>query len=474
MNSHPRLVWNLLLGLLCTSIGSPAARAGVPDGATTAQWIKPLDLGGDKADTIDDLVVDPQGRIVTLGTTSTAPGFRSIFLMRLLPSGTLDSTFANGGVLVDPFELNPIGDSSSGSAVKLMADGSIIVGGTWHAPQFSRFLVGTVSSGGAFLGGGSLDFPQSTSSVLEDLAIDPTGAIVAVGTVTVKNEHSEFGIVRIHALGLLDTTFSGDGFFTHGFPFVGTGPHLASSVALDGAGNIIVAGSAWFQKTAEDGNYNFALVKVTNTGGLEPTFGFGGSQTYPYDYGGTLNDVGHSVLVDRLGRIVLAGEAAIGPNVGNKVWAVLRTSSSGIVDSTFGFQGFAVGTYACGGASVCANRDSAVSVREQSNGSLLIAGTSFDTTLGHQVLGAARLSGSGALDPLFGGVEGAITWNVVYGTGAGHDLGRAMVVEKDGSLMIGGSTQFNGFDTDLAWIRVANALLFSDGFESGDTSGWAP
>src|SRR5687768_8915063 len=77
-----------------------------------------VDLGG--TDDARDVVVQPDGKIVVVGTSND-----DFALVRLHPDGSLDTSFDGDGKVFTTF-----GAIEAGRSVALHADGKIVVGGT--------------------------------------------------------------------------------------------------------------------------------------------------------------------------------------------------------------------------------------------------------------------------------------------------------------------------------------------------------
>ena len=74
--------------------------------------------------------LQPDGKIIAVGTTGGVDGNTSFGLVRYLPDGTLDATFGDGGKVVT--DLQPPGSSNRLAipwAVTLQPDGKIVVSG---------------------------------------------------------------------------------------------------------------------------------------------------------------------------------------------------------------------------------------------------------------------------------------------------------------------------------------------------------
>lgn len=81
----------------------------------------PMDLTSDV--NFQDLILQPDGRILATGWTSPPPD--TLIVVRLLPDGTPDSSFAQDGSLKLPLQ-----DRSNGAALALQPDGMIVVTGS--------------------------------------------------------------------------------------------------------------------------------------------------------------------------------------------------------------------------------------------------------------------------------------------------------------------------------------------------------
>jgi len=467
----------LLVAICCFSGVLPADTVSL-DGAVLAERILPLDLGGDLADTIMAVESYPGGRVLVAGRTSSGSGAWTMFVARFLADGALDPSFGSGGVALSPFGAC---SHCEAVAVAVLPDQKIIVGGTIdYTGGGADFLVGKLQASGipdsgfAFNGLAQFGFGGLGSTHrLSDITVSPSGRIVAVGTAYSDQTDSEFAVAVLDPFGTLDSTFGGTGLRIISVDLSGDFQDVAQGVAVDQYDRITVAGTSWHQNGfGGPWSYDFAAIRLEMDGTLDTSFGIAGRMVVPYDFGGSLHDRAHSVAIDQQGKTVVAGEVAIGPGVGNKSWAVLRLTVLGTRDGSFGVGGWATGTFACGGLPSCAIRDTASALSIQSNGTILLAGTTFD--LGHQMFGSARLTSDGVLDPTYGGLWGAMQWDLAWGAGSGDDIAFAAAVEDSGNLLVAGQTEYNGFDTDLAWIRIANGAIFADGFESGDTSKWQP
>ena len=444
-----------------------------PDGTVLVERILALDQGGNNADEILAVAAYPGNRVLVAGRASVGTG-TTMFVVRYLQSGALDPSFGSGGVAIAPFGLCTGCDIV---ALAVLADSKIIVGGTADYGNGSAdFLVGKLRESGvpdtsfgingvAQFGFGGL----GGNHHLADLAIDPyDGRIVVVGTTAWDQVDSNWAIARLLPNGEFDTSFSADGKIV--LDFTGAYTDIARAVALDRSGKLYVAGSSWRQ----DGiggpwSYDFALAHIDWNGNLESCFGIGGRKIITLNLGGSLND--HAFAIAQSGQSVyVAGEAATGPLAGNKAWAVAKLHSGcGFEDFSFGTNGKVTGTFGCAG---CGVADSARAVVPQGDGKVLLAGWGYEA--GQHLFGVARLSSEdGDLDPEFAGGAGSMLWDISWGIGSGDDDAFAAAL-AGGRILVAGKTEWSGFDTDLAWLLLANSYIFADGFDSGGPNAWQP
>ena len=155
-------------------------------------------------------------------------------------------------------------------------------------------------------------------------------------------------------------------------------------------------------------------------------------------------------------------------------WTAVRLLPGGQIDSTFGGGGWVLADFACPDWMTCANPspDSRVSgLALEDDGRILIAGSSSTLTGDVRGFAVARLLPSGLVDPTFGG-GGQLVVDLPYGVGVGRDEAWGLALSPSGHIALAGTTEWNGADTDVAFLLLSNGLLFADGFESGDFSGW--
>src|SRR5262245_37978532 len=123
---------------------------------------------------------------------------------------------------------------------------------------------------------------------------------------------------------------------------IGTLNDHASGLAIDASNRLVAVGYS------NQGTEDFAVVRYTADGALDPSFGpvTSGRVTTPV---GTGSDVARAVAVDASGRIVVVG-STVGTD---SDFAVVRYQASGTLDYSFGFNGAVITSFS--GISASAN-----------------------------------------------------------------------------------------------------------------------
>jgi uncharacterized delta-60 repeat protein len=236
-----------------------------------------VDGAGVATDGALDLVRQSDGAVVTAGYSDN-----QFALVRLGPGGTYDNSFdANGRKRVDFTGVIDTATSVALSGTKIIAAGSTdgrlaVLSLNSNGTPDGSFGVGTGHSEG-----GATELPRGA----EDLAIQPDGKIVVAGP-----GGGDFGVARLKTDGFYDPTFGTGGQVAVDFG----GADTAKAIALQPDGKILVAGT--------DGD-GFAVARLTSSGALDPTFGFGGKATV--NLGGA--DEARGIALQPDGKIVLAG-----------------------------------------------------------------------------------------------------------------------------------------------------------------------
>jgi len=252
----------------------------------------------------------------------------------------------------------------------------------------------------------------TAADLSNDSAIQNDGKIVVVGSNN-NGTNSDFAIVRYLSDGSLDTSFGSGGKVTTS---ISSGNDSALSVAIQSDGKIVVAG----YKYVGTDNDDIAVVRYTDTGTLDGTFGSGGIVTTSIGSG---KDWAYSVVIQSDDKILVAGYSYNGSN--NDI-AVVRYTDTGSLDSTFDSDGIVT-------TSIGSGNDSASGVAIQSDGKIVVAGTATIPVNGYD-FAVVRYNTNGSLDTGFD-TDGIVTTDFFVHNDYGSEIG----IQSDGKIVVSGS-----------------------------------
>jgi uncharacterized delta-60 repeat protein len=398
---------------------------------------------GRSTDIANAVAVQADGKLVVVGQTYRRNDYtdEDFVVTRYNTDGTLDNTFGVGGKARTDFP----GLAAVPSSVVIQSDGKIVVaGGAFPLFTFlGNFEVVRYNPNGSldtsFGNGGIVTtiFPQGSYAF--DVALQPDGKIIAVGTVFVNFDPGElsdtdFALARYNPDGTPDATFGSGGQVST--DFLGFEDD-AFSVLIQPDGKIVAVGSADDPATF----YDFAAARYLADGTIDTTFGVGGK--VHSDLGGQDFDRARSAALQPDGKIVAAG-FAISHGGGVQNFAVARYTSNGVLDTTFSRDGKTQIDF----GNCC---QSATKVLLQSDGKIITVGGSNGESSDDDFL-LARLSPRGALDTTFG-VGGQVRTS--FGDLNGGANGATL--QSDGKIVaVGFQANFNSQRANFALARYLN------------------
>ncbi|HEV3204891.1 MAG TPA: FG-GAP-like repeat-containing protein, partial [Gemmataceae bacterium] len=317
------------------------------------------------------VILQPDGKMVVAGSTQVAGPDYDFALMRLNPNGSLDAGFNGTGKLTIPFNLGG-GNKDRAYGVVLQPDGKIVVVGSAQTSSTGFvFALARVNSDGSLDQGFNGSGKQTISmgvGIHNDQAfgvsLEPDNKIVVVGFSQITSTNYDFAVARLNTNGSLDSTFNNSGKLTFGFDIGGGLDDEAKGVAIQPDGKIVVAGFA--QITTN--NFDFAVARLTVSGTLDTSFNGTGKRTIPFDLGGLNNDGARAVAIQKDGKIVLAGYAEI--SAPNYDFAVARLRPDGSLDASFNGVGKQTVPFNLGGNM----DDEATGLAVQPDGKIIVTG----------------------------------------------------------------------------------------------------
>ncbi|WP_426756300.1 hypothetical protein [Myxococcus sp. Y35] len=392
--------------------------------------------------------IQPDGKILVASPFLRTNGGQGLqpravgLVARLEADGRLDASFGDGGLVVHE-------DFQTASALALLGDGKIVVGGlsTIHR------LLADGSADPSFGTAGRTALPRPMRIV--DMAITSAGAILAAG---------DAYVVRVTASGALDTSFGEEG-YVRGLGTSSSG--RLSSILLDAGGGFVVGGAVggtgpeklWIERFHADGSpddgFAGGAIGVSGAamglgrdasgniiasgfvqldenifgrsarfdadGNLDPSFGNAGVGAHSY------NSALSNVVVEPDGSFTAAG-VGVGGQQG-----VLPSWSKTSADGTRMAEGITPG----GGSF-----DSALAVTTTADGGILIAGI----TNGTHGAAIVRLDENGAQDVGFG-YRGSMTYFPNF------SRVRSIAEGPGGSVLVSGTSDDRAFPSGFVVER---------------------
>lgn len=227
------------------------------------------------------ILVQPDGRILVGGysETNSVTSTGNFALARYNDDGSLDGTFGNGGKVVIDVQAT---SDAPGVVALLPGGKIVVAGGTAETASASaRFDVSAVrlNSDGSidtsFADAGVLvtNFGTTANSPIRAIAPDTLGRAILVGRLPNAAVGPDFAAVRIGSTGALDTSFGDGGVVTTD---LGSG-ESSQAALIQQDGRLVLAGTTGNDRYTRA----IALTRYTSDGTLDPTFGLGGSALTP-------------------------------------------------------------------------------------------------------------------------------------------------------------------------------------------------
>ncbi len=355
-----------------------------------------FDTGTGFDEYVTSVALQPDGRLLVLGYYALFDGQAVPDLVRLNSDGSLDPTFDVGS-----------GPSDLGEVVAVQPDGKVLVGGQFHTfnGSASPFIVRLNADG-------SLDptfdanpgYPSF--STVFDIAVQPDGKILAVGSFDTFDGLSRKDIVRLNSNGTVDATFD-PGTSTDGDLGTGYSARIHASL-VQPDGRILIGGNY----TSFDGTARNGIARLNADGTLDTAFDPGTGTDSPVRALGLRTD-GTVVIGGGFTTVNSTAKSGIARLLGTGAIDPLFDPGTGI-DPTYIFDGIH-------------------SLLAQSDGHV-IAGGFFTTYNGYGRNGLVRISSDGSTDASF----------LPSGTGF-NNANYAVALQPDNRLIVGGGfSSYNG------------------------------
>jgi uncharacterized delta-60 repeat protein len=362
------------------------------------------DFGSGSETSASDVAIQPDGKIVAVGSGLVGAGPSGFMLARYRKNGRLDASFGSGGKV-----LTSVGRRSGATAISIQRDGKLVVAGWSQAHvalvRYSRTgrLDKTFGHGGTVV---TSWLAGAYGGRGYSLALQTDGKIVVTYARYARATGTRYGVARFDSDGTLDSTFGRGGVAS-----VNGVEHSVEAIAIETDGKIVAAGSApvgtdWGSR-GTTANPGFAVTRLMSDGSVDTSFGDQGTALTDFTMAAdTDKSAGIAALaIDPDGKLVAAGATDAldhrgdHPNTINDDVAVARYTPEGKLDASFGRRGKVITSFGDAG-----NWDTGASaVVIQSNGKIVVAGP---RSLGagdesHDFL-LMRYTSQGRLDGTFG------------------------------------------------------------------------
>jgi uncharacterized delta-60 repeat protein len=289
-------------------------------------------------DVLSDVIVQPNGKILALGSTARFGREADVALVRFNADGSVDTSFGGGDGKVSV----GLNGNDLGVEMGLRVDGKILVSATTDAAGKSFAVV-------RFNADGTLDKTYDSDGILyhnygSQMAIQPDSKTLIANTEIKPNVSRAAVVTRLNSNGTLDTTYGTNGRTAQTY-FENQSQGEVTDLAVQNGKTVVLT-----SVTVDGGRFEMdyrtvsALIRFNTNGVIDTSFGGGDGKEYYLPAVDKAEDETPAALaVDSQARLIIAGQSippfgSDDPELSNDV-AVLRITPNGPIDSTFGNGG---------------------------------------------------------------------------------------------------------------------------------------
>ena len=333
--------------------------------------------------------------------------------------GAIDTSFGINGISLSNLSLG-----GYAKKIRLNSVGKIVSAGTIYGASTTEYNFGATQINP----NGTLDMNFGQSGIFTydfgyddhctSLCIQPDDKIILGGystTIISFNPFviiTKFALLRLNPNGTLDTTFNHTGTLEVSYPNVLC---AITGLTIQSDGKIIAVGT--FNPTS---SVQFSALRINSNGTIDSTYGTNGLVNFQFE-NVYKNDLVNCVAIQTDNKILIGGNSNL-PTVG-KVIALCRLNSDGSLDTSFGNNGKVV-------TDIPTNiNDIANAITLQNNGSIVLAGTTFNNKL----IAICKYDINGIPDATFGasGIQ-------LFDLSNGNDVAFDVITQNDSKLVIVG------------------------------------
>lgn len=428
---------------LSTLLFSFSANAGIPGTLDPSFGLggKVLTAFSTSTDSGAAIAVLPQDQGIIVSGREFTTNSWSVFFARYWPDGSLDTSFGTDGFIRIAFP----GFEPIVRGIAIQNSGNIIgVGSVTATGGTTNSFIIRLNAEGVLISKNEIDFSGSSQNdAAFAVAIQPNDDKIVVSVYATQTEN-KFVVARFLPTNVsnpiaieFDTSFGNGGVSIIGF---GTGRNAyPRALAIQRDGKIVLAG--YEQGT---GNANIALARFNQNGLVDTSFSFDGKVTTSIsstsNYATTLTFV-PNLNNPQLDDIIVGGYTEIASLVYNN--AIVKYSSNGNLDPNFA-NGAGYLNYSLNSAST-----QVISISAQQDGKIILVGTAKPN--GVKNMYVTRLNSNGTFDTNFGT---AGTTNIDYGLNTTCEA-NAAAMQADGRIVMTGlvyTSAGNKIDTGVARV----------------------
>jgi uncharacterized delta-60 repeat protein len=265
---------------------------------TDGQVYQDILSGGDN---IQDAVLLSNGKMIVCGTAQRAALNTQLLVAQFNSDGSLDNSFGNGGYFLGDFPVQ-----TAANALGLADDGTIFAAGRYGTSADPQMFVvklkpnGTLDSTFNFIGYDQVTFGANTNGEVNDIYVYPGNnqPFLLAGQVD-DGTDPDMAIVKLFANGNPDVTFGTNA--ARIIDFRASDNANAIAVANNLQGDIFVAGSSVENNSSD---FDMAIARLNSNGSSDNAFSNDGRAFVSI---GTGNSTANDILITSNNQMVLGG-----------------------------------------------------------------------------------------------------------------------------------------------------------------------
>jgi uncharacterized delta-60 repeat protein len=263
-----------------------------------------------------NLVVQPDGYLIICGTVWLWNYGFVLALQRFNQNGIVDTSFGEDGIVTTSVPVT----QNAASCVAVYSD-KIIAGTRSSNFFFTVYSFNNDGSNDLYFGDNGVRLFPGNNFNPRDIEVDMSGRIFLCGTFGPTSSVLSAGLICLNSAGDPENSFSSDGFLKVDLPYFYAQFY---DLEIENDGKIIATGSGdnW-------PSFYYSLIRVNGDGSMDTTFGVDGIVTNENEE----NIITKAIVIQPDQKILVAAEKA------DSWLSVMRLTSSGSLDSTFGTNG---------------------------------------------------------------------------------------------------------------------------------------